>query len=72
MKGIVDRLEGEYIVIEVEGKTIDVSTKKIAKDVKVGDVVILVDGLWRTDKHETEQRKAQITKLMKEVWEDEL
>lgn len=70
MKGIVDRLEGEYMVIEVEGKTIDVNMKEISKDVKVGDVVVLVDGLWTADKHETEQRKAKITKLMDEVWKD--
>lgn len=70
MKGIVDRLEEEYMVIEVEGKTIDVNTKEIAKDVKVGDVVVFVDGVWSTDKHETKQRKSQITKLMNQVWKD--
>lgn len=70
MKGIVDRFEGDYIVIEMDGKIIDVNKKEVTKKVQEGDVVVFVDGLWVTDKNETEQRKAKIEKLMNEVWED--
>lgn len=70
MKGIVDRIEENFMVIEIEGKTTDVDSTKIAEDVKVGDVVVLAHGIWTTDKRETKQRKTKITKLMNEVWKD--
>ncbi|WP_054958590.1 DUF3006 domain-containing protein [Paenibacillus dakarensis] len=70
MKGIVDRFEGDYAVIEVDGRTIDVNKKEISREVKSNDVVVLVDGVWRTDKDQTKRRKKQIEELMKKVWED--
>lgn len=57
MKGIVDRFEGEYAVIEVDGKTRDVKRKLIADSVRVSDVVILNNGIWERDSDETDKRK---------------
>ncbi|WP_169083275.1 DUF3006 domain-containing protein [Paenibacillus sp. PL91] len=70
MKGIVDRFEGDYAVIEIDGQTQDVSKKDVSASVKVGDVVVLVAGVWTTDTTETKQREQQIKKLMDDVWED--
>ncbi|MFD0868751.1 DUF3006 domain-containing protein [Paenibacillus residui] len=70
MKGIVDRFEGNYVVIEVDGQTKDVPRNEVDPDVKDGDVVILVDGLWRKDPQGTKERMEQIKKLMEDVWED--
>ncbi|WIV21209.1 DUF3006 domain-containing protein [Paenibacillus polygoni] len=70
MKGIVDRFEGDYAVIEIDGQTHDVSKSIIDASVKVGDVVTLVEGVWKPNPTETKQREKQIKMLMDDVWED--
>ncbi|WP_064199045.1 DUF3006 domain-containing protein [Brevibacillus brevis] len=70
MKGIVDRFEGDYVVIEVNGETQDVEKVKVASGVTTGDVVELIDGIWTKDVEGTEKRSAEIKKLMDSVWED--
>jgi hydrogenase maturation factor len=70
MKGIIDHFEGDYAVIEVDGQTQDVSKLDISSTVKVGDVVLLVAGVWVSDITETEKREQQIKKLMNDVWKD--
>lgn len=70
MKGIVDRIEGEYVVIEVDGQTQDVKKNNVSPTAKAGDVVVLVAGIWTINKMETEQREQHIKKLMDSVWED--
>ena len=59
MKGIVDRFEGEYAVIEVDGKTRDIKRNLIADSVRVSDVVILNNGKWERDSDETLKRKKE-------------
>lgn len=70
MKGIVDRFEGDYAIIEIDGKANDVARSIVDVSVKVGDVVTLVNGVWKTDLSETKQRKQHIKQLMDDVWED--
>lgn len=70
MKGIVDRFEVEYVVIEVDGRTQDVPRSEVDPNVKDGDVVVLVEGVWKADLEETEKRSGQIRKLMDSVWGD--
>ena len=57
MKGIVDRFEGDFVVIEIEGNTKDVPKKQVDSSVKVNDVVELVDGKWIVKEEETEKRR---------------
>lgn len=70
MKGIVDRFEGNIVVIEIDGKTQDISKDIVNADVKVSDVVELVNGRWIAKKGETAKRKKEIQSLMESVWED--
>ena len=70
MKGIVDRFEGDFVVIEMEGNMKDVPKKQVDSSVKVNDVVELVDGKWVVKGEETEKRKKEIKALMDSVWED--
>ncbi|MFJ7826136.1 DUF3006 domain-containing protein [Psychrobacillus sp. NPDC096623] len=70
MKGIVDRFEGDIVVIEIDGKTQDISKDIVNSDVKVSDVVELVNGKWVLRKEETDKRKKEIKSLMDSVWED--
>lgn len=70
MKGIVDRFEGNIVVIEINGNTQDISKDMVNADVKVSDVVELVNGKWVSKKEQTDKRKKEIKSLMDSVWED--
>ena len=70
MKGIVDRFEGDFVVIEIEGNTKDIPKKQVDSSVKVNDVVELVDGKWIVKEADTERRRKEIKALMDSVWED--
>lgn len=70
MKVIVDSFEGDFVVIEIDGQTQDISKNDVSLDVKAGDVVVLISCMWKTNVGATEQRAKQIKKLMDDVWED--
>lgn len=71
MRGIVDRFEGDFVVIEIDGKTQDIRRKNVNLKVKAGDVVVFFDGEWQIDEEETKLRTTNIKKLMDDVWEDD-
>lgn len=70
VKGIVDRKEEGYWVIEQQGKTQDVPVDLVESGVRPGDVVEWKNGQWVLNKAETDARTQQTKKLMKDVWED--
>ena len=70
MKGIVDRFEGDYCIIEIDGQTRDIPRSEVDSNVRDGDVVILVNGVWKADQEETQKRSEQIRKMMDSVWGD--
>lgn len=70
-KGIIDRFENGFAVIEIEGSTFDIPIEQVADNVEQGDVVILKSGIWVPDKEETASRRARIDKLASDVWADE-
>lgn len=70
MKGIVDRFEGNYAVIEIDGETKDIPRTQVSDHVQAGDVVIFKEGKWERDQEATVKRTNEIKKLMESVWED--
>jgi hypothetical protein len=70
VKGIVDRYEGDLVVIEIDGVTKDYLKADVDPNFKVGDTVVFVEGKWLTDEEQTKNRSKQIKKLMDDVWED--
>lgn len=70
VKGIVDRIEGEIVVIEIDGTAQDISSSNVDINVKAGDCVTLVNGKWTNDEIGTQTRSEDIKKLMDNVWED--
>lgn len=70
MQGIVDRFAGEFVVIEIDGKTRDIPKPFVADDVQEGDVVDERGGLWVKNKEATDARSKEIKKLMDDLWED--
>lgn len=71
MNGIVDRFEGEYAVIEIDGQTKDIHKCEVDSAAAAGDCVRFVNGKWVVDVKRSEQRKQRLQKLMDEVWEEE-
>lgn len=70
MKGIVDRFEGPFVVIEIDGACKDIPRDQVDRAVKTGDVVKYENGKWITDKDATQLTEEGIKRLADEVWED--
>lgn len=70
IKGIIDRIEGDFVIVEIDGKTKEYPKLLFPRDVFEGDVVIIDDNNVTIDKVETKSRKEHIKKLMNDVWED--
>ena len=70
MKGIVDRFEGGFAVIEIGGTTVDIPRAMVDPAVKAGDCVMLTDGKWVADAAATANRTRKIKQVMDQLWED--
>ncbi|MBS4198331.1 DUF3006 domain-containing protein [Bacillus sp. FJAT-49732] len=70
MRGIIDRFEGEWVVVEIDGETQDFEKSMFPKEAVSGDVVEIKGDKVRILKTETEQLRKEIEKLMDDVWED--
>ena len=70
MKGIIDRFEGEYAVVEFEGRTmVEIHKKDLPSGIKEGDVIRSIDGAYVIDKVETERIKKETKTLYDKMWE---
>ncbi len=69
-KGIVDRFEGDFVIIEIDGKTVDVPRAEVDHNVKVNDTVVKKGELWVTDMEATKSRHQYMKNLMDQLWED--
>ncbi len=64
MKWIVDRIEGSYAVVEINGTvTADIPLIALPREIKEGDVICV-----SVDLQETEKRKENIDKLSKKLF----
>ncbi|MGP0690435.1 DUF3006 domain-containing protein [Priestia aryabhattai] len=70
IKGIIDRFEEGFAVIEIQGGTKDCPKDIFPKDTQVGDVVYITGNQVEIDKSETKKLAKEIEDLMNEVWED--
>lgn len=69
MKGIVDRIEGDFLVVELENlEMVDISIDQ-APDAKEGDVIIIKEGSITIDREETRKREERIRKLFNDLLE---
>lgn len=69
-KGIVDRFEGKYAVIEFDGLTEDIFRSELPAEVKPGDTLIFEENTITIDTEDTASRKDEIDNLMDELFED--
>lgn len=66
MQCIVDRFEGDYAVIEYNGKVLKLPRVFLPVEAHEGDVL---DVIVMLDDDETSRMKSSIKELMDEVWE---
>jgi hypothetical protein len=70
-KYIIDRIEGNYALIEKEnGDMYKISIENIKGDFKDGDVLINKGEYFEIDKKFTLNRKNEINNSMKNMWEE--
>ncbi|MBS4197493.1 DUF3006 domain-containing protein [Lederbergia citri] len=70
MRGIIDRFEGEWVVVEIDGETKDFEKSLFPEEAVIGDIVDINDENIKVLKNETEKRRKEIEKLMDDVWDD--
>jgi len=70
MNGIIDRFEGSWVVIEIDGVTKDIEKSIVDPAAKEGDVVTLISGIWKVDAEAMAERSKHIKNLMDSVWDD--
>ena len=70
-KYIIDRVEGNYAIVEKEnGDMYRISIKNIKGNFNEGDILIVRDEYFEIDKKFTLNRKNEINNSMKNMWEE--
>ncbi len=70
-KYIVDRIEGDYVILEGEqGNLFNVKKSNMIANVKEGDILYKKDNIYFIDDEATKRRKEEIDNLMKGLWEE--
>lgn len=78
MRGIIDRFEGDYAVVEIDElipnnrkRFIDIPKSKLPNGAKQGDCITIDENIAITiDKEETLKRKAKIEGLFEALFEE--
>ena len=66
---IVDRITEGIAVIEDGEKRFEVPAEKLAENIREGDVVELIDGIYVKNKNATEERRKKIIEMQNDLWE---
>nr|WP_237690633.1 DUF3006 domain-containing protein [Paenibacillus caui] len=66
----MERFEGDYAVIEIDGMMKDILRAQVSPDACAGDVMEWNGKQWVTDPVATASRTRSIQKLMDDVWND--
>lgn len=70
-KGIIDRIEGKWVVVEFEDGMRDILISRFPMTVESGDVIwIDENGHIEKDERERQRLSDEIDELMEELWED--
>ncbi len=67
---ILDRFEGNYAILEVDGTMQEVLRSQLSEEVREGDVLKIIDNRYYCDKEETSKRKKEIEFLLEDLWEE--
>ncbi len=70
LKGIIDRFEGEFVIVECEDRgRVEISRNIIPKNAREGDYIVQLGDKYVIDEGETQRHKIEIEKLAKDLWE---
>lgn len=71
MRGVIDRFEENYAVVELDNKDmINIEKNKVPSEAKEGDAVIINNDNIVIDHERTMKLKKEIEELTKDLWED--
>ena len=70
MKGIIDRFEGDYAVVEFTGRRmVEIHKRDLPHGLKEGDVIRTINGDYVLDKVETERIKKETKAMFDKLWD---
>ncbi|HHV27783.1 DUF3006 domain-containing protein [Anaerosalibacter bizertensis] len=69
MKGIVDRIEGDYVVLEIGEEIKNIEKEKFPEDVREGDIVEFRENKYIILREKTEKRKKTMEELFNKLKE---
>ncbi len=70
-KGIIDRIEGKWVVVEFDDGMRDILISRFPMTVESGDVIWMDEyGHIEKDNQERQRLSDEIDELMEELWED--
>lgn len=70
-KGIIDRIEGKWVVVEFDDGMRDILISHFPMTVESGDVIWIDEyGHIEKDDRERQRLSREIDELMEELWED--
>jgi len=70
-KGIIDRIEGKWVVVEFDDGMRDILISRFPMAVESGDVIWIDEyGHIEKDDQERQRLSNEIDELMEELWED--
>ena len=70
MKGIIDRFEGNYAVVEFEGRRmVEIHKRDLPGGLKEGDAIRCDDGVYVFDEAETKRLKNETKVMFDKLWE---
>ena len=70
MKGIIDRFEGDYAVVEFEGrKMVDIHKRFLPAGLKEGNAIRGANGVYVFDELETERIRKETKGMFDKLWE---
>lgn len=69
MKGIIDRFEGDYAIVEFKGrKMVEIHKRHLPTGLKEGDAIRCTDGTYVFDEVETERIKKGTKAMFDKLW----
>lgn len=66
---IIDRIEGQTVVIEDGDKLFNADISLFDGDIREGDVIVEKGGRYFADSDATQKRREEIIKLQNSLWE---
>lgn len=70
IKGIIDRFEGEYAIVEIEGQMKVIRISCIPREAREGDVLVFEKNAWSVDHSANISLRKQTEAQMERLWED--